>query len=591
MSKTTGNISVTANSHIFVDLLRFRSRSDVETNVNGMITKYSTLSFQSRETTINFNLIDNECRCTIQNHTSLERACVQKSNVLQQDTILDLDASKIQWKYSNGESGWVIRSQKMPQDECFPLSVSHNDGSGLVEEFFNMKSSVDESVFNIPSICPPVSASNESEPTSTTQNHQTLLIDIEDLRATPTEQSYFEELNGVIERLDVLTHKLSATTMNKMFKMEDDSMKLTKIAGHVVPKELWDVVNALLRRTFLNIHSFSNFDKAGQDLEKLKTISDQLELLVIVNTSGEKPENEEESEKQMVDRLKGIIVLLEKENEVYIITNKLLDLQRQSFEVPVPSNEDNSENPLENQILKEANKNQEVQTAERIDEIRTSVLELLERRYSIYKEFGNAKEAHTDLCNAIELLEDDIKKLGEENSNSEKIAQKKEWVARLLVDRAELYFTFIHSLYQGPQVEQVLSKDLSQKQRAAIVLDDINSKLTQLAELLGAEEVQNDAAGGSQKQISMITAAKYQAEADERMKKDLKMAKEYDPNIGAHHNSYNTIQDFLKEIGDKRKRAGLILRLLIIAFVGLLIQNMYQAYTERKKEGSASQKQ
>lgn len=350
---------------------------------------------------------------------------------------------------------------------------------------------------------------------------------------------------------------------------------------------MWDVVNALLRRAFLNIHSFSNFDQAAQDLEKLKTISDQLELLVIVNSSGERPENEEESEKQMVDRLKGMVVLLEKENEVYVITNKLLELQRQSFEFTPPSNENNSENPLENQILKETTKNQESETEERIEEIRTNVIELLDRRYSIYKEFGNAKEAHTDLCNAIELLEEDIKKLEAENGIAEKIAKKKQWIARLLVDRAELYFTFIHSLYQGPQVEQSLSKDLTQKQRAEIVFQEINSKLTQLAELLGAEESKNDAVGGSQNQISMITAAKYQAEADQRMKQDLKKAKEYDPNIGAHHNSYNTIQDFLKEIGDKRKRAGLILRLLLLALIGILINNMYQAYS--KKEGTPKQ--
>ncbi|KAF0978936.1 hypothetical protein FDP41_002006 [Naegleria fowleri] len=428
---------------------------------------------------------------------------------------------------------------------------------------------------------------NVSETTPTQNHHQILLIDVDDLRNTPIEQSYLEELNGVIHKLDALTQKLSATTMNKMFKMEDDSIKLTKIAGHVVPKELWDVVNALLRRAFLNIHSFSNFDQAAQDLEKLKTISDQLELLVIVNSSGERPENEEESEKQMVDRLKGMVVLLEKENEVYVITNKLLELQRQSFEFTPPSNENNSENPLENQILKETTKNQESETEERIEEIRTNVIELLDRRYSIYKEFGNAKEAHTDLCNAIELLEEDIKKLEAENGIAEKIAKKKQWIARLLVDRAELYFTFIHSLYQGPQVEQSLSKDLTQKQRAEIVFQEINSKLTQLAELLGAEESKNDAVGGSQNQISMITAAKYQAEADQRMKQDLKKAKEYDPNIGAHHNSYNTIQDFLKEIGDKRKRAGLILRLLLLALIGILINNMYQAYS--KKEGTPKQ--
>jgi len=294
-----------------------------------------------------------------------------------------------------------------------------------------------------------------------------------------------------------------------------------------------------------------------------------------------------ETEKQMVDRLKATIVLLEKENEIYEITNRLIALQRRSFEIVQPENlqDTTSDNPLESQILEEAYRKQEpsLETPE-IEEIRIEVLELLERRYSIYTEFGNGKEAHTDLCNSIELLEEDIVKLQTLNADQDRIEKRKLWVARLLVDRAQLYFTFLHSLYQGPEIEQQLDKNMSQKQKAEIVLGDINSKLTQLAEMLGMEEdIKKDTDVG-QKTLSIMKATKYQVEADNRMKRDLKNALQYDPQIAEHHSSYTTIEDFMKELGDKRKRAGNILRFIIIIFFGYFIAVSVEKSMRRKKE-------
>lgn len=76
---------------------------------------------------------------------------------------------------------------------------------------------------------------NVSETTPTQNHHQILLIDVDDLRNTPIEQSYLEELNGVIHKLDALTQKLSATTMNKMFKMEDVCILMMMIRFVVIP--------------------------------------------------------------------------------------------------------------------------------------------------------------------------------------------------------------------------------------------------------------------------------------------------------------------------------------------------------------------
>lgn len=354
---------------------------------------------------------------------------------------------------------------------------------------------------------------------------------------------------------------------------------MTKIAGHSIPKEIWDIVNALLQRTFLYVHIFSNVENAKSDLEKLKTMYERLNLIVIVNSQHDaKKENDEtETEYEMVQRLQHTIKLIEKENEVYEITNTLMDLQRRSMEIVQPNEFEPSSNPLENQILEEAYKKQDASLENPgIEEIRIKVLELLERRYHIYTEFGNAKEAHTDLCNAIELLEEDILKLEQiEGVDPERLEKRKLWVARLLVDRAELYFTFLHSLYQGPQIEESLDKSLTQKQRAEIVLEDIHSKITQLADMLGIEDedLKNPSQSAS-KNVSIVKATKYQVEADNRMKSDLQGAIKHDPKISEHHTSFATIQDFMKEIGDKRKRAGFILRFIIIFFIIFTVGNI-----------------
>ncbi|KAL9646665.1 hypothetical protein ABK040_001088 [Willaertia magna] len=354
-----------------------------------------------------------------------------------------------------------------------------------------------------------------------------LLIDIFDLR-NATFISEMDSLNETLKNAESFLQNLESLLIQSNKKKVENDEKVTKIAGHVLPLECWNIVNLLLKRTFLNIHGFNDFENAKLDIDKLKYISDKCELLLCVNNG-----NLENEEGLLIEKLKNMVLILEKEIELYQLTNHLKE--------------------LEDSLNNDENKEQ----------IRNQMVELLEHRFQIYFDFGNGKEAHSDICKAIQMLEEDLKKKTEEQEDGIDTTIKNN-LAKCYLLRAKLFFTILSDFNS----EVILDKIREGNQ---FVLEEIKYKLIQLCEVLDVDhrELFNPKEGDELSAMVFLRSAKYQAKAGYKIRDDITRAKELDPEMVEQDVTFKHISEFSQKTHANRRKLGFVILFFIVATVSL----------------------